>query len=107
MRAAGWRCLPEVGGLIEHQAGHCVWESSDGVLWRSSRRACCAAIRSACCGCPPRSSPTTADTTDEDLYRIADELAEDARSENTIIDDTVLNYVFNVRDKKRGEAESN
>lgn len=29
----GWRCLPEVGGLIEHQAGHCVWESPDGVLW--------------------------------------------------------------------------
>lgn len=29
----GWRCLPEVGGLIENQAGHCVWESPDGVLW--------------------------------------------------------------------------
>lgn len=29
----GWRCLSEVGGLIENQAGHCVWESPEGVLW--------------------------------------------------------------------------
>jgi len=28
----GWRCLPEAGGLIENQTGHCVWESPEGVL---------------------------------------------------------------------------
>ena len=29
----GWRCLPELGGLVEQQGGHCVWESPEVVLW--------------------------------------------------------------------------
>jgi hypothetical protein len=29
----GWRCVPELGGLVESQSGHCVWESPEGVRW--------------------------------------------------------------------------
>ncbi len=29
----GWRCVPELGGLVESQSGHCVWESPEGCRW--------------------------------------------------------------------------